>query len=35
VNRTLHLITVEIIRPTQNDWAGCASLWTVETRHAL
>lgn len=33
MNRPFHLITVKIIRPTQNDWAGCASLWAVETRH--
>ena len=35
MNRSLHLIAVEIIRPAQDDGAGCASLWTVETRHTL
>lgn len=35
VNRPFHLIAVEIVRPTQNDGAGRASLWTVETRHTL
>lgn len=33
VHWPLHLVTVEVIGPSQNDWASCANLWAVQTRH--